>query len=95
MIAAINASLKYEGPAEAALRSAPANVQAALKGLFSYVQSFESAINNASSFTQFASSIVSLTQNTAIESDSTTLANYLNVQCGTPLPATAPSGSTP
>ena len=32
--------------------SRPANVQAAMKGLFSYVQSFETAINNSSSFTR-------------------------------------------
>jgi hypothetical protein len=87
MIAAINASLKEEGPAEAALRSAPANVQAAMKGLFAYVQSFETAINNASSFTQFATSMESLVQNSGIEADSKTLANYLTLQCG-PAPTT-------
>jgi hypothetical protein len=84
MIAAINASLKEEAPAEAALSSAPANVQAAMKGLFGYVQSFETAINNASSFTQFATSMESLVQNSGIQADSTTLANYLTEQCGPP-----------
>jgi hypothetical protein len=93
MIAAINASLKDEGPAEAALRSAPSNVQAALKGLFTWVQSFETVVNNSQSFTQFASSIVTLTENSTIETDSDTLANYLHVQCGTPLPTT-PGSST-
>jgi hypothetical protein len=82
MIAAMNASLKYEAPAEAALRSAPANVQAAMKGIFAYVQSFETAINNASSFTQFAASMESLVANTQIAADSTTLGNYLTTQCG-------------
>jgi hypothetical protein len=87
MIAAINVSLKEEAPAEAALSSAPANVQAAMKGLFAYVQSFETAINNASSFTQFATSMESLVQNSGIEADSKTLANYLTQQCG-PAPTT-------
>jgi hypothetical protein len=95
MIAAINASLKEEAPAEAALSSAPANVQAAMKGLFAYVQSFETAINNASSFTQFATSMESLVQNSAIKTDSTTLANYLTQQCGPPPTTTTTSVSIP
>jgi hypothetical protein len=89
MIAAVNASLKEEGPAEAALRSAPANVQAAMKGLFAYVQSWETAINNASSFTQFATSMEALTQASGVKTDATTLASYLTQQCGpAPTPTT-------
>ena len=84
MDAALNASLKDEASAEAALRSAPANVQAAMKGIFAYVQSFETAINNASSLTQFASSMESLVASSKIAADSTTLANYLTAQCGPP-----------
>jgi hypothetical protein len=95
MIAAMNASLKDEAPAEAALRGAPANVQAAMKGLFAYVQSFETAINNASSFTQFATSMESLVQNTGIAADSTTVANYLTQQCGPPPTTTTTSASIP
>jgi cobalamin biosynthesis Mg chelatase CobN len=88
---AMNASLKEESGAEAALRSAPANVQAAMKNIFSYVQSFETAINNSSSFQQFATSMETLVQNSAIQADSTTLANYLTQQCG---PAPAPTTTT-
>lgn len=95
MIAAINASLKEEGPAEAALSSAPANVRAAMKGLFGYVQSFETAINNASSFAQFATSVETLAQNSAIKADSLTLANYLTQQCGPPPTTTTTSASIP
>ena len=87
MIAAINASLKDEAPAEAALRSAPANVQAAMKGLFAFVTSYRTAINNASSFTQFATSMETLTQTSGIKADATTLASYLTQQCG-PAPTT-------
>jgi hypothetical protein len=92
---AMSASLKEESQAETALRSAPANVQAAMKGLFSYVQSFETAINNSTSFTNFATSMESLVQNTAIEADSTTLANYLTQQCGPPPTTTTTSISNP
>jgi hypothetical protein len=81
---AMSASLKDESQAESALRSAPANVQTAMKGLFTYVQSFETAINNSTSFTQFAASMESLVQNSAIQADSTTLTNYLTQQCGPP-----------
>jgi hypothetical protein len=90
MIADINASLKEEGSAEAALRSAPANVQAAMKGIFSYAQSFETAINSASSFPQFAASLESLIANSQIETDADTLATYLSAQCGVTIP-TAPT----
>jgi cobalamin biosynthesis Mg chelatase CobN len=93
--AAMNASLKEESQAEAALRSAPANVQAAMKGLFTYVQSFETAINNSSSFTQFATSMESLVQSSGIQADSTTLTNYLTQQCGPPPTTTPPSLSIP
>lgn len=85
--AAMNTSLKEESQAEAALSSAPANVQAAMKGLFTYVKSFETAINNSSSFQQFAASMETLVQNSAIKTDSTTLASYLTQQCG-PAPTT-------
>jgi hypothetical protein len=84
MDTALIASLKGEAPAEAALRSAPANVQAAMKGLFSYVQSFETAINSSTSITQFATSMETLVQNSGIQADSTTLATYLTQQCGPP-----------
>jgi hypothetical protein len=95
MLAQVNASLKEEGPALAALRSAPANVQAAMKGLFTYVQSFETAINSAQSFPQFATSMESLITTSNIEADATTLSDYLSVQCGvttttTTLPIGAP-----
>jgi hypothetical protein len=82
MIAAINDSLKEEGPAEAALRSAPANVQAAMKGLFSFVNSYKTAIANASSFTQLETSIVSIAESSQVKTDSVTLANYVTSQCG-------------
>jgi hypothetical protein len=91
MIAAINNSLKEEGPAEAALRGAPSNVQAAMKGLFGFVQSFETAVNNATSFAGFAASLETLSQNSQIQADSTTLGNYLTAECGTTTTTTSVS----
>jgi hypothetical protein len=83
MLAAINTSLKEEGPAESALSSAPANVQAAMKGLFAFVGSYEKAIQNSTSITQLETSIVSLTGTSQVEADSLTLSNYVTAQCGT------------
>ena len=92
MLADINASLKDEGPAESALSGAPANVQAAMKGLFSFVGSYKTAIANSTSITQLASSIVSLAGTSQVEADGLTVANYVTAQCGT---TTTTSASLP
>jgi hypothetical protein len=83
MIAAINNSLKEEGPAENALRSAPANVQAAMKGLFTFASTLKTDISNASTPVQLASSMSTLGQDTSVRADSLTLANYVTSLCGT------------
>jgi hypothetical protein len=82
MIAALAPSLKEEGAAESALKSAPANVQAAMKGLFGFVTSYETAIQNASSFTGLATSMETLVQSSPVEADALTVANYVTAQCG-------------
>jgi hypothetical protein len=92
MLADINLSLKDEGPAESALSSAPANVQAAMKGLFAFITSYKTAIANSSSITQLETSIVSLAGTSKVEADSLTLANYVTAQCGT---TTTTSASIP
>ena len=83
MLTSINNALKVEGPAESALHSAPANVQAALKGLFTFEHSLETAISNATTPVQFEQSMVTLGQNPALKADSLTLANYVTSLCGT------------
>jgi hypothetical protein len=83
MLAAMNAALKEEGPAESALRSAPSNVQAAMKGLFTFESSLETAISNAANVQQLEASLVTLGQNPALKTDSLTLANYVTSLCGT------------
>jgi hypothetical protein len=92
MLADINLSLKDEGPAESALSSAPANVQAAMKGLFAFITNYKTAIANSTSITQLATSIASSANTSGVEQDSLTLANYVRTQCGT---TTTTSASIP
>ena len=91
MLAQINASVKDEGAAESALSGAPANVQAAMKGLFTFVNSYETAISNSTSITQLATSMESLAATSQVQADALTVANYVTAQCGT----TTPSASAP
>jgi hypothetical protein len=83
MLAQINASVKDEGAAESALSGAPANVQAAMKGLFTFVGSYEKAIANSTSITQLATSMESLAGTSQVQADALTLTNYVTQQCGT------------
>jgi hypothetical protein len=82
MLNSMNTALKEEGPAESALRSAPANVQAAMKGLFAFESSFKAAVTNATSATQLVASLSTLGQNPQLEADGTTIANYVTSLCG-------------
>jgi hypothetical protein len=91
MLAQINASVSDEGEAESALSGAPANVQAAMKGLFTFVNSYKTAIANSTSITQLATSMESLAGTSQVEADGLTVANYVTQQCGT----TTPSSSAP
>jgi len=92
MLASINASVKDQGAAESALSGAPANVQAAMKGLFTFVGSYETAISNSTSITQLATSLSTLADTSKVEADSLTVANYVTAQCGT---TTTTSATTP
>lgn len=84
MLASINTSLKEEGPAESALSGAPANVQAAMKGLFAFLGSYEKTIANSTSITQLGTSMASLAGSSkVVEADSLTLGKYITAQCGT------------
>jgi hypothetical protein len=89
MLNSINDALKEEGPAENALRSAPANVQAAMKGLFTFESNLKTAVANASSAVALTSSLATLGQNPQLESDSLTVANYVTSLCGTTTTTTA------
>jgi hypothetical protein len=91
MLAQINASVKDEGAAESALSGAPSNVQAAMKGLFTFVNSYETAISNSTSITQLATSMESLAGTSQVEADALTVSNYVTAQCGTTTPTTSAS----
>jgi hypothetical protein len=82
MLTAMDTALKEEGPAEAALRSAPANVQAAMKGLFTFETTLKTDISNASSAVQLGTSLATLGQDPQFKTDSLTLANYVTSLCG-------------
>ena len=68
--------------AEAALKSAPANVQAAFKTMISFDAQFKTAIAGATSFAGLGMALASLGQNPALQSASTTVGNYASEKCG-------------
>jgi hypothetical protein len=78
----LNTVQTYQGPFEADLSSAPANVQAAGKGIFAFFGTLKTDIENSTSLAQLGSSLESLGTNSAIQSDAETLANYFGSICG-------------
>jgi hypothetical protein len=89
MLSSLNTSVKEEGEAESALSGAPANVQAAMKGLFTFVGSYETAIQNSTSITQLETSIATIPGTAQVEADGLTVSNYVMAQCGTTTTTTA------
>lgn len=68
--------------AEADLRSAPANVQAAFKTMISYDAQFQTALENATSFSQLGSAFASLGNNPTLQAASSTVGSYATSLCG-------------
>jgi hypothetical protein len=68
--------------AEAALRSAPGNVQAAFKAMISYDAQFKTAIASATSFAGLGMALASLGNNPTLKSASTTVGQYATAKCG-------------
>jgi hypothetical protein len=87
MLAAVNLGVKEEGPALSAMRTAPAAVQTAIKGLFTFDSTLKADIQKSTSIKSLEASLSSLGSNASLNSDSTTVTNYINAQCGT-LPTT-------
>jgi hypothetical protein len=83
MLTAMKASTKDESEALSALSGAPANVQTAMKGLFSFVGNYEKAIENSTSIQQLATSLGTATSTSQVEQDALTVTNYVTAQCGT------------
>jgi hypothetical protein len=88
LLAVLNAPIKAEGEALSALSSAPANVQAAMKGIIGFYGSFKSAVSSATNMTQLEQSLRSLGTNPALQADAMTLENYVTSLCGTTTPTT-------
>ncbi len=84
-----NTVQKYEAPFEAELSSAPANVQAAGKGIFTFFNTLKTDVANSTSLAQLGTSLESLGQNSALQSDAQTLANYFGNVCGAVTTTTA------
>jgi hypothetical protein len=78
----LNTVQTYEKPFEADLSSAPANVQAAGKGIFAFFGTLQTDIENSTSLAQLGSSMETLGSNSALQSDAETLANYFGSICG-------------
>jgi len=89
LLSAFNLISKEAGPAESALRSAPANVQAAMKGEFAFIGTYKTAIANSTSITQLETSMTSLPGAAEAEADAKTVTNYVTAQCGTTTTTTA------
>ncbi|MGO8860937.1 MAG: hypothetical protein ACLQRH_09250 [Acidimicrobiales bacterium] len=88
LLAELNAPLKAEGEALSVLSSAPANVQAAMKGIIGFFGSFKSAVASATNLTQLEQSLQSLGNNATLQADAMTLENYVTSLCGTITPTT-------
>ncbi len=89
LLTELNVPLKSEGAALAALKSAPANVQAAMKNLISFDSTFRSAIANATSLAQLEGSFATIAAGApALQADATTLTNYVTSLCGSTLTPT-------
>ena len=84
-----NTVQKYEAPFESELSSAPANVQAAGKGIFAFFNTLKTDVANSTSLTQLGTSMESLGTNSSLQSDAQTLANYFGSVCGSVTTTTA------
>lgn len=82
LITYLNGVQAEQGPFEADLSSAPANVQAAGKGIFAFFGTIKTDVQNSTSMAQLGASMESLGTNSTIQADAATLANYFGSICG-------------
>jgi hypothetical protein len=88
MIKAINVGLKEANPTLKVLKSAPGNVQKAMKGLLKFDTQFKTDIEKATSLTGFEASITALVNGKGIKADVNIVTAYISAQCGAVLPTT-------
>jgi hypothetical protein len=82
MLGAYNADLGDVNKALAVIKTAPANVQAAFKGLLSFETQLRNDIENAQSEQALITSFSTLGKDTALQTDGTTIANWYTSVCG-------------
>jgi hypothetical protein len=88
LLAAFNTDLKEANPALSQLKSAPANVQSAMKGLVSFISTFKTDVEKATSVADLESSFTALGTNPQLKAQSATVAAYVTAQCGSVAPTT-------
>ena len=92
MLSAYDADLANVNKALAVIKTAPANVQTAFKGLLSFETQFRNDIQNAQSEQALLASFETLGKNTSIETDGLTISNWYTSVCGgTPITTTTVS----
>jgi hypothetical protein len=92
LLAAFNSDLKEASPALTQLKSAPSNVQSAMKGLITFINTFKTDVAKATSVSSLESSFTTLGTNPQLKSESATVAAYVTGQCGSvTTPTTAPA----
>jgi hypothetical protein len=92
MLSAYDADLANVNKALAVIKTAPANVQTAFKGLLSFETQFRNDIQNAQSEQALLASFETLGTNTSIETDGLTISNWYTSVCGgTPITTTTVS----
>jgi hypothetical protein len=82
MLSALNLGLKEVAPALQALKSAPSNVQSAMKALFKFEDTLKADIESATSLTGLETSFTTLGESPQLKANSLTVTNYVTAQCG-------------
>ena len=96
MLHALDTDLRREGTASGALKGAPRKVQEAEKRLVGDVEKVKTAVSRSSSIKQLLEAFASLSRNTHLAVDGTTLANWFESQCAKPpFPVPVPPSRTP
>jgi hypothetical protein len=82
MLNAYNGDLNNVQKALGVIKTAPANVQTAFKGLLTFVKQIKTDIQNASSLQGLVTSFASLGKNPQLEADGVTISNWYTGVCG-------------
>jgi hypothetical protein len=90
ILKSIDQGLKLAAPALADLRSAPRNVQSALKALIKFDNSLKSVIKKATSITKMDAAIQSLAT-PQLTAEASTVATYIKAKCGSVVSTGTPS----